>query len=128
MQRDPIVVKASELIRLGLMPSAQEIKAGKVSDFVKSKSSIDEEAYDLVSAFPEHTIHRHIVFSIERQTELDYDDERSNKHWHKGVVLIMYVYSSPHISNTGMLSVILRDLRERTLDERPETPESREGD
>ncbi|KAI0648919.1 hypothetical protein C8Q79DRAFT_903656 [Trametes meyenii] len=29
MQKDPIVVKASELLRLGLMPSAAEIKAGK---------------------------------------------------------------------------------------------------
>ncbi|KAI0749874.1 hypothetical protein C8Q80DRAFT_1313956 [Daedaleopsis nitida] len=29
MQRDPVVVKASELLRLGLMPSASEIKAGK---------------------------------------------------------------------------------------------------
>ena len=30
MQKDPVVVKASELLRLGLMPSASEIKAGKV--------------------------------------------------------------------------------------------------
>ncbi|KAH9945195.1 uncharacterized protein BXZ73DRAFT_96185 [Epithele typhae] len=29
MQRDPLVMKASELLRLGLMPSASEIKAGK---------------------------------------------------------------------------------------------------
>lgn len=29
MQRDPVVSKASELMRLGLMPSAAEIKAGK---------------------------------------------------------------------------------------------------
>ncbi|KAI0775025.1 hypothetical protein BD413DRAFT_471840 [Trametes elegans] len=29
MQRDPVVIKASELLRLGLMPSAAEIKAGK---------------------------------------------------------------------------------------------------
>ena len=30
MQRDPIVSKASELLRLGLFPSPAEIKAGKV--------------------------------------------------------------------------------------------------
>lgn len=33
MQNDPVVSKASELLRLGLMPSADELKAGKVSDF-----------------------------------------------------------------------------------------------
>lgn len=31
MQSDPIAVKASELLRLGLMPSPEEIKDGKVS-------------------------------------------------------------------------------------------------
>lgn len=31
MQRDPIVSKCSELLRLGLMPSASEIRAGKAS-------------------------------------------------------------------------------------------------
>ena len=30
MQHDPVVMKASELLRLGLMPSAEEVKAGKV--------------------------------------------------------------------------------------------------
>lgn len=30
MQNDPVVSKCSELIRLGLMPSAEEIRAGKV--------------------------------------------------------------------------------------------------
>lgn len=30
MQADPIVSQCSELLRLGLMPSASEIKAGKV--------------------------------------------------------------------------------------------------
>jgi hypothetical protein len=30
MQNDPVVSKASELLRLGLMPSVEEIKAGKV--------------------------------------------------------------------------------------------------
>lgn len=30
MQKDPVVVKASELLRLGLMPSSTEIRAGKV--------------------------------------------------------------------------------------------------
>jgi hypothetical protein len=41
MQSDPIVVKASELLRLGLMPSADEIKAGAVSvlrSYAKSTS------------------------------------------------------------------------------------------
>ena len=33
MQNDPLVVKSAELLRLGLMPSASEIKAGKVTDF-----------------------------------------------------------------------------------------------
>jgi hypothetical protein len=31
MQNDPVVSKASELLRLGLMPSAEELRAGKVS-------------------------------------------------------------------------------------------------
>lgn len=35
MQQDPIVSKASELLRLGLMPSAQEIKNGKVRASMK---------------------------------------------------------------------------------------------
>ena len=30
MQNDPAVIKASELLRLGLMPSVKEIKSGKV--------------------------------------------------------------------------------------------------
>lgn len=30
MQNDPVVSKASELLRLGLMPSAESIKAGQV--------------------------------------------------------------------------------------------------
>ena len=30
MQRDPVVSKASELLRLGLMPSPAELRAGKV--------------------------------------------------------------------------------------------------
>jgi methyltransferase-like protein len=29
MQRDPLAMKASELFRLGLFPSVEEIKAGK---------------------------------------------------------------------------------------------------
>jgi hypothetical protein len=32
MQNDPVVSKASELLRLGLMPSADVIKAGQVSE------------------------------------------------------------------------------------------------
>ncbi len=35
MQNDPIVSKASELLRLGLMPSADAIKAGQVSQLLK---------------------------------------------------------------------------------------------
>ena len=31
MQADPVMIKASELMRLGLMPSAEEIKGGLVS-------------------------------------------------------------------------------------------------
>lgn len=31
MQNDPVVSKASELLRLGLMPSPEEVKSGKVS-------------------------------------------------------------------------------------------------
>ena len=30
MQNDPVVSKASELLRLGLMPSPDEVRAGKV--------------------------------------------------------------------------------------------------
>lgn len=33
MQNDPIVSKSSELLRLGLMPSPEELRAGKVSYF-----------------------------------------------------------------------------------------------
>lgn len=32
MQRDPVVSKASELLRLGLFPSPAELRAGKVSN------------------------------------------------------------------------------------------------
>lgn len=32
MQKDPVVGKASELLRLGLMPSPAELKAGKVRE------------------------------------------------------------------------------------------------
>lgn len=32
MQNDPVVSKASELLRLGLMPSPEEIKNGKVGE------------------------------------------------------------------------------------------------
>jgi hypothetical protein len=31
MQHDPVVSKASELLRLGLMPTAEELKAGMAS-------------------------------------------------------------------------------------------------
>ena len=31
MQNDPVVSKASELLRLGLMPTAEELKSGKAS-------------------------------------------------------------------------------------------------
>lgn len=31
MQRDPIVAKASELMRLDLMPTLEQIRGGKVS-------------------------------------------------------------------------------------------------
>jgi len=34
MQNDPVVSKAAELLRLGLMPSPTEIKADVVSHFV----------------------------------------------------------------------------------------------
>ena len=34
MQNDPVVSKASELLRLGLMPSAESIKAGQVRSSV----------------------------------------------------------------------------------------------
>lgn len=38
MQADPIVVKASELMRLGLMPSASQIKDGVVrSRFMRTR-------------------------------------------------------------------------------------------
>ena len=33
MQNDPVVLKASELLRLGLMPTPEELKEGKVSHF-----------------------------------------------------------------------------------------------
>ncbi|PIL29845.1 hypothetical protein GSI_08052 [Ganoderma sinense ZZ0214-1] len=34
MQKDPVVSKASELLRLGLMPSASDIRSGKVTDLL----------------------------------------------------------------------------------------------
>ena len=34
MQNDPVVSKASELLRLGLMPTPEELKEGKVSLYV----------------------------------------------------------------------------------------------
>lgn len=40
MQRDPVVSKASELLRLSLMPSPDEIRAGKVSYFVSLLSMV----------------------------------------------------------------------------------------
>lgn len=36
MQRDPVVSKASELLRLGFMPSASEIRNGKVCTLLHS--------------------------------------------------------------------------------------------
>ena len=56
MQNDPVVSKASELLRLGLMPSVESIKAGQV------RSS-------LVTLYPgaqmlqptEHTRYRYII-------------------------------------------------------------------
>lgn len=36
MQNDPVVSKASELLRLGLMPSPEEVRAGKVKRFLAS--------------------------------------------------------------------------------------------
>jgi hypothetical protein len=34
MQKDPVVSHASELLRLGLMPSPEELRAGKVGYFI----------------------------------------------------------------------------------------------
>jgi hypothetical protein len=39
MQNDPVVSKASELLRLGLMPSVDAIKAGQVSQLVSITTS-----------------------------------------------------------------------------------------
>ena len=33
MQNDPVVSKASELLRLGLMPTPEELREGKVRHF-----------------------------------------------------------------------------------------------
>lgn len=40
MQRDPIVAKASELMRLDIMPSLDEIRAGKVGATCTSPRSV----------------------------------------------------------------------------------------
>ena len=48
MQRDPVVSKASELLRLGLMPSPAELRAGKVSRF----RHIIEQSFDVVNPGP----------------------------------------------------------------------------
>ena len=40
MQADPVMINASELMRLGLMPSAEEIKGGLVSVALLSILSI----------------------------------------------------------------------------------------
>ena len=42
MQADPIVSKSSELLRLGLMPSASEIKAGKVRSHILVLTETDD--------------------------------------------------------------------------------------
>ncbi|KAG6854380.1 hypothetical protein C0991_007371 [Blastosporella zonata] len=46
MQNDPVVSKASELLRLSLMPSLEEVKAGKVPWKGKAKAT-DEDFEDL---------------------------------------------------------------------------------
>jgi hypothetical protein len=40
---DPVVSKSSELLRLGLMPSMEELKAGKVSFIMCSISSVNAD-------------------------------------------------------------------------------------
>lgn len=45
MQNDPVVSKASELLRLGLMPSVDAIKAGQVCQLSVTLLS---EAHDLL--------------------------------------------------------------------------------
>jgi hypothetical protein len=56
MQNDPVVSKASELLRLGLMPSAESIKAGQV------RSSVVMLYLGAQMLQPaEHTRYRHII-------------------------------------------------------------------
>ena len=48
MQNDPVVSKASELLRLGLMPSVEQIKAGKVCIMI---FRVNDMFYFFVSGF-----------------------------------------------------------------------------
>ena len=45
MGRDPIVAKASELMRLDIMPSFDEIKNGKVSPLTEIYAYTDEAGH-----------------------------------------------------------------------------------
>ncbi len=56
MQKDPLVSKASELLRLGLMPSASEIKGGKVGVQRVPAGLCDR----LIDARAGYTHHRHL--------------------------------------------------------------------
>ncbi len=52
MQRDTVVSKASELLRLGLMPTPAELKAGKVSCglvLIKAAGTLTASPQDLLS-------------------------------------------------------------------------------
>jgi hypothetical protein len=64
MQNDPVVSKASELLRLDLMPSAELIKAGQV----RSSVVILFGAQMLQPA--EHTRYRHIICCGECPSEV----------------------------------------------------------
>lgn len=57
MQRDPVVSKASELLRLGLMPSPEELRAGKVSSHVLLEWEMAESDFSS-SAGPAFRGHR----------------------------------------------------------------------
>ncbi|TDL13960.1 hypothetical protein BD410DRAFT_846467 [Rickenella mellea] len=44
MQSDPIAIKVSELLRLGMMPSAEDIKSGKANAMNVDMSSVQSKA------------------------------------------------------------------------------------
>ena len=61
MQKDPVVSKASELLRLGLMPSPAELRAGKVS-------LLNKEGYIPLTVAAGHSVRRYPDSQLESES------------------------------------------------------------